>query len=97
MFKGLEIDCLEKDWTEYPVLHFDMSVAKYKKEKELHSALSYQLANLENKIGIEKDVDDKNLRLTNIINSYYTKYGKKVVFLIDKYDAPLRDVLDLHL
>ncbi len=94
LFKGLEIDNLEKDWTEYPVLHFDMSVAKYKKEEELHSALSYQLANLENKFGVEKNADDENLRLTNIINSCYTKYGKKVVVLIDEYDAPLLDVLD---
>ena len=25
LFKGLAIERLEKEWTEYPVLHFDMS------------------------------------------------------------------------
>lgn len=28
LFKGLAIEGLEKEWTEYPVLHFDMSTFK---------------------------------------------------------------------
>lgn len=33
LFKGLAIDKLEKEWTAYPVLHFDMSGGKHM-EKE---------------------------------------------------------------
>ena len=29
LFQGLAIEKLEKEWTEYPVLHFDMSTAKH--------------------------------------------------------------------
>ena len=29
LFEGLAIECLEKEWTSYPVLHFDMSTAKH--------------------------------------------------------------------
>ena len=29
LFAGLAIDSLEKEWTEYPVLHFDMSGGKH--------------------------------------------------------------------
>ena len=29
LFKGLAIEALEKEWTAYPVLHFDMSTAKH--------------------------------------------------------------------
>ena len=29
LFEGLAIEKLEKDWTEYPVLHFDMSLGKH--------------------------------------------------------------------
>ena len=29
LFRGLAIEKLETEWTEYPVLHFDMSLAKY--------------------------------------------------------------------
>ncbi|HCC87676.1 MAG TPA: AAA family ATPase, partial [Prevotella sp.] len=33
LFKGLEIEKLEKEWTEYPVLHFSMAGGKHM-EKE---------------------------------------------------------------
>ena len=29
LFRGLAMESLEKDWTEYPVLHFDFSGTKY--------------------------------------------------------------------
>lgn len=29
LFEGLAIEKLEKEWTEYPVLHFDMSMGKH--------------------------------------------------------------------
>ena len=29
LFKGLAIEKLEKDWTEYPVLHFSMAGGKH--------------------------------------------------------------------
>ena len=29
LFEGLAIESLEKEWTEYPVLHFDMSLGKH--------------------------------------------------------------------
>lgn len=29
LFKGLAIEKLEQEWTEYPVLHFDMSGGKH--------------------------------------------------------------------
>ena len=30
LFKGLYIDTVEKEWTKYPVLRFDLSGAKHK-------------------------------------------------------------------
>ena len=35
LFKGLAIEKLEKDWTNYPVLHFDLSGAKHTTNEEL--------------------------------------------------------------
>lgn len=35
LFKGLAIERLEKEWTEYPVLHFDMSGGKHMEEEQL--------------------------------------------------------------
>ncbi|MGM9833468.1 MAG: AAA family ATPase, partial [Candidatus Limisoma sp.] len=35
LFKGTYIDSVEKDWTEYPVLRFDMSLAKHRNKEDL--------------------------------------------------------------
>ena len=39
LFEGLAIECLEKEWTSYPVLHFDMSTAKHMDKDRLLSEL----------------------------------------------------------
>ena len=36
LFKGLAIDKLEKEWTEYPVLQFDLSGGKHQEEDQLN-------------------------------------------------------------
>ena len=43
LFKGFAIEKLETEWTEYPVLHFDMSLAKYVDKETLESMLDVQL------------------------------------------------------
>ena len=35
LFRGLAIEKLEKEWTEYPVLHFDMSGGKHMEKEQL--------------------------------------------------------------
>lgn len=40
LFKGLAIEKLEKDWTEYPVLHFSLAGGKHM-EKTNWCAISY--------------------------------------------------------
>ena len=39
LFRGLAIEKLETEWTEYPVLHFDMSLAKHVDKETLESML----------------------------------------------------------
>ena len=92
LFKGLAIDRLEKEWTEYPVLHFDLSGGKHQEEDQLNRYLDYILKYNEHRFGIECDAVDANVRLANLISSVYNKTGKQVVVLIDEYDAPLLDV-----
>ena len=43
LFAGLAIEKLEKDWTEYPVLHFDMSGGKHMEKEQLEDYLDYSL------------------------------------------------------
>ena len=92
LFKGLFIDSVEKEWTEYPVLRFDMSLAKHQTKEDLPRYLLYILEKNEDKFGLKSDIIDPNLRLTNLITTVYEQTGKQVVVLIDEYDAPLLDV-----
>ncbi len=92
LFEGLAIEKLEKDWTEYPVLHFDMSGGKHMEKDQLERYLADILAEQEEKFGYKSDKIDANLRLKDLIMTAYEKTGKQVVILIDEYDAPLLDV-----
>lgn len=41
IFKGLAIEKLEQDWTEYPVLHFSMAMGKHMEKEQLERYLLY--------------------------------------------------------
>lgn len=92
LFKGLAIEKLEQEWTEYPVLHFSMAMGKHMEKEQLERYLLYIIGLNEKKFGIENDAVDSNVRLANLIMNVYRRTGKKVVVLIDEYDAPLLDV-----
>ena len=94
LFKGLFIETVEKEWTEYPVLRFDMSTAKHCDKEELLLELSNKLTRYEAIYG--KGAADEvkpNQRFQGLIERAHEKTGKKVVILIDEYDAPLLDVV----
>ena len=93
LFKGLAIEKLEKEWTEYPVLHFDMSGGKHMEKEQLERYLCFIIEENEHKYGIvNSGLSDPNVRLNALINSIYAKTGKQIVVLIDEYDAPMLDV-----
>ena len=93
LFSGLAIEKLETEWTAYPVLHFDMSMAKHADKEELEQYLSAQLDEWEQVYGVDETYKPLNLRLEKLIRHVFQHTGKQVVVLIDEYDAPLLDVL----
>lgn len=93
LFKGLAIEMLEKEWTEYPVLLLSMASAKHMNEERLQQYLLFILKNMEDRFGIESDTTEPNLRFANLIKCIYQQTGRPVVVLIDEYDAPLLDVV----
>lgn len=93
LFKGLAVEKMETEWTEYPVLHFDMSGGKHMEKDQLERYLDQRLAWHESDWGIDNPAVDANGRLENLIKTAYEKTGKQVVVLIDEYDAPLLDVM----
>ena len=93
LFRGLAIEKLEKEWTEYPVLHFDMSTAKHADKEQLLQELNLKLFGYEQIYGRLDEEVNPNQRLMGLIKRAYEQTGKKVVVLIDEYDAPLLDVV----
>lgn len=93
LFKGLAIEGLEKDWTEYPVLHFDMSTFKNCNLKDLQSKFNYKLSEYESIWGNNPESETPGDRFKNLIISAKEQTGKPVIIIIDEYDAPLLDVL----
>ena len=93
LFKGTYIDTVEKEWTEYPVLILSMASGKHMEKEQLERYLLYILEENERNFGLSSDITDPNVRLKNLISNVYNQTGKKVVVLIDEYDAPLLDVV----
>ena len=92
LFEGTYIGGVEKEWTVYPVLKFSMASAKHIDAAQLHRFLNSMLEREEQKWGITTPKHDANDRLQDLILTANRQTGKKVVVLIDEYDAPLLDV-----
>ena len=93
LFKGLAIEKFETEWTQYPVLHFDMSGGKHMDVDDLEEYLGSLLSPYEKLYGITLESQQCNIRLKALITTAYEQTGQKVVILIDEYDAPLLDVV----
>ena len=93
LFKGLYIDSVEKEWTEYPVLRISMASGKHMEKDQLERYIGNRLVEYEKRFGIASPAKDNNDRFSNLIMAAYEKTGKKVIVLIDEYDAPLLDVV----
>ena len=94
LFEGLAIADLEKEWKQYPVLHFDISACKNKWEiqqsvEELHS----QLDSHEEKYGMAKTEGSPGTRFKKLIQGLHKKTNLKTVVILDEYDAPMLDYL----
>ncbi|WP_407428877.1 AAA family ATPase [Treponema sp.] len=93
LFKGLAIEKLEKNWTEYPVLKISFGGGSYENNEKLLSMLDFILNKNENIFGLEKQSDNPAVRLSNLIMTANSQTGKQVVVLIDEYDKPILDAL----
>ncbi len=89
LFDGLAIDRLETKWETHPVLM--LSLARYDADQEgsLEKILNTHLTRWEHEYGLAETSDTVSERFHNVILSAYEKTGKRVVILIDEYDAPI--------
>ena len=69
LFDGLAVASLEKDWTEYPVLHLDLSGVAYNQEEVIAKVLSNALCKWEKEYGSENNSDIPGIRFGFLITS----------------------------
>ena len=94
LFEGLRIMPLEKEWTRYPVLHIDLSVAKGQDSAEgLRETLMWMMEPLASIYGSKETETTPGKLLTGLIHRAQERTGRQVAVIIDEYDAPLLDVL----
>ena len=93
LFQGLAIDQMERDWEQYPVLHFDLSDVKDGTVAGFLGSIDSQMEAYEVHYGVPKSTDNPAVRLKELVINISQKTGMKVVVLIDEYDAPMLTVL----
>ena len=98
LFKGLAIDKLEKDWNIYPVFHVDFNGSDFTQEGVLEKRINGYVSDWEKKYGIDSQNNDLDLggRFIKVLEAAHNKTGRRAVVLIDEYDKPILDVLDLN-
>ena len=93
LFKGLAIEKMEREWIQYPVLHFSLASAKRGTVEDLNAQLRLQLEWAAQDYQVDTPTGDVTVGLQSLVKNLYLKTGKQVAVLIDEYDAPLLTVL----
>ena len=97
LFKGLKIDTLEKYWKVYPVFHIDFNATNYTNPGELERKLSYYISTWADQYSLPER--SKTLGLgdlfAEVLRAAHEQSGRRAVVLVDEYDKPVLDVLDV--
>ena len=97
LFKGLKIDSLENEWKVYPVFHMDFNGGEYTLRGSLRSAILGYISRWEKEYDIESVEQEVNLgmRFKEVLSKAHEVSGRRAVVLVDEYDKPILDVLDV--
>ena len=89
LFEGLAMEQLEQDWLEYPILHLDLNISRYRSVQDLEDILNRNLTAWEALYGSDSSERSFALRFAGVVNRACIKTGRRVVILVDEYDKPL--------
>lgn len=92
LFKGLDADKMDLDWTPRPVLHFDFNAENFSLQNGLELLLDGQLRDFERIYGHNLEDQTPSQRFRALIKAAFNQTGREVVILIDEYDKPLLDI-----
>ena len=97
LFKGLKIDSLEKNWNVYPVFHLDFNGTDYTVRGGLEKKIRYYLLSWAEEYSLPERTKELGLGdlFAELIRAAHEQSGRRAVVLIDEYDKPILDVLDV--
>ena len=97
LFRGLKIDSLEKDWKVYPVFHMDFNSTNFAVRGTLWQKLNGLLIDWEEQYGVTTPKEGLDLgdRFIKVLAAAHEQSGHRAVVLVDEYDKPILDVLDV--
>ena len=96
LFRGLKIDSLEKDWKVYPVFHIDFNGEDFTQEGILQRLIDSYISTWEQEMGIVTDTNiPTGFRFKRVLEAAHNRTGLRAVVLVDEYDKPMLDVLDV--
>ena len=96
LFKGLAMELLEKEWKTYPVFHIDFGTGTYANANAIDQVLESYLSEWEAEYNVNQGrITDFSLRFKKILEAAHSQTGLRAVVLVDEYDKPLLDVMDL--
>ena len=97
LFKGLKIDAMEKEWKVYPVFHIDFNGGNFTEKGILQKWIDGFVASWERDMGFEGNRElPSGLRFIELLRYAHEKTGRRAVVLVDEYDKPVLDVLDVN-
>ena len=95
LFEGLHIHD-HWDWSvRYPVVRLSFGRGNFKDEGYLHANVMVQLHTIAEEAGIAPRYDTAPECLSDLIRVLHRQSGQRVAVLIDEYDKPILDALDV--
>ena len=96
LFRGLAIERLETEWTPYPVMHLSFGGQNYNAPDTLELVLERFIADAEQLYGKGENARTYGDRFRAVIANARKRTGRRAVVLVDEYDKPLLDVMELE-
>ncbi|MBU6169788.1 MAG: AAA family ATPase, partial [Bacteroidetes bacterium] len=91
LFEGLYIHD-KWDWTKkYPVIKLDFAGGEVRNREELDIRMLDMLDENGERLGVQMESLDLTGKFRKLISRTASKYGQRVVVLVDEYDKPLLD------
>ena len=95
LFEGLDIHD-HWDWSvRHPVLHLSFGSGNFKEPGYLHANLMAQLDAVERRTDVVSEYATAPERFAHLLEMLHDQAGQPVAVLIDEYDKPILDALDV--